>query len=129
MMENVQDYLYHYRSTVVSVYDGDSVTLMLDMGIEIYTRKKCRLFGINTPEIRGRNAKEQKEKGYIARDFVEEHLPVGEEIFIKTHKDKTGKYGRLLVTIFLKDSDKTLNGELLEEKLAVPYGEDIHQIL
>jgi endonuclease YncB( thermonuclease family) len=43
-------------------------------------------------------------------------LILGEAVFIKTHKDKTGKYGRLLVTIYIDGVD--INDLLVKEGLA-----------
>ena len=46
--------LYHYRSIVVSVYDGDTCTVDIDLGLNIWTlREKIRLIRINAPELRG----------------------------------------------------------------------------
>lgn len=108
--------LYYYRAKVVSVYDGDSVTLDIDMGMGDWKHgKKCRLFGIDTPEIRG----EERPEGLKVRDFVRMLLPVGAEVTILTHKDKSGKYGRLLITIF--SVDQNINQLLLDEGLAEPF--------
>ena len=42
--------LYHYKAEVLSVYDGDTVTLMIDQGMKHFARVKVRLVGINTPK-------------------------------------------------------------------------------
>ena len=50
--------LYTYKATCVRVYDGDSVTLDIQLGFNMaMLNQKIRLFGINTPEIRGANAR------------------------------------------------------------------------
>ena len=56
--------LFHYKAEVISVYDGDTVTLMIDQGMKHFARVKVRMVGINTPEIRTRDL-EEKEKGII----------------------------------------------------------------
>mmetsp|Transcript_17960 Transcript_17960/g.31757 ORF Transcript_17960/g.31757 Transcript_17960/m.31757 type:complete len:154 (-) Transcript_17960:895-1356(-) len=81
---------------VVSVYDGDTVTIAtfcLD-GVNC-TAFKCRLVGINTPEIRTRDKKE-KVAGYAARDALREVL---EGRVVKVRCGPFDKYGRLLATI------------------------------
>ena len=43
---------YYYIAEVVSVYDGDTCTCVVDLGFKTSTRIKVRLVGIDTPEIR-----------------------------------------------------------------------------
>lgn len=112
--------LYSYRAHVTKVYDGDSITVDIDLGFFMkMCNQKIRLFGINTPEIRG----EERPDGLIARDRVRE-LILDKDIIVKTYKDKAGKYGRWLGTIYLEDEDGTwinINQLLLAEGLAEIY--------
>ncbi len=58
---------YHYRATVTSVYDGDTCTVDLDLGLSITLHKqKIRLNRINVPELRGHSQR----RGRAARDFL-----------------------------------------------------------
>jgi len=92
----LMEFLYHYKAKVISVYDGDTIRADISLGCGIWLHNESlRLYGIDTPEMRG----EEREQGLIARDFLRDKI-LGKEIFIKTRKDKTGKYGRLLATIF-----------------------------
>jgi micrococcal nuclease len=113
--------LYSYKALVTGVYDGDSITVDIDLGFGIWTlKRKVRLFGINTPEIRG----DDRSAGLVARDRVRE-LILDKEIVMKTYKDKAGKYGRWLATIYYTDDSGqwvNINKLLLEEGLAVVYG-------
>ena len=46
--------LYHYRAVVISVYDGDTCRMDIDLGLDIWQKnEKIRLVRINTPELRG----------------------------------------------------------------------------
>ena len=45
--------LYFYKAEIVSVYDGDSVTAIIDMGLHTFRKLKVRLSGIDAPELRG----------------------------------------------------------------------------
>ena len=91
---------YIYDAVVVSVYDGDTVTLDIDLGLGSWLHKqKFRIHGIDAPEIRG----EEREEGLIARDWVRSWLPKGEKIVVRTRKDKKGKYGRWVAEIFVYD--------------------------
>ena len=96
------------------MYDGDTVTLDISLGFGVTMREKIRLLGINTPEVRGK----EKLDGLISRDRLRE-LINGKDIIIATHKDKGGKYGRLLATIYLDGVD--INQQLIDEGLAKPY--------
>ncbi len=106
----MQGKLYHYRAVVQSVYDGDTCTVDIDLGLSVWVRKeKLRLYGINAPEMRGA----EKEAGKKSRDFLRQQID-GKEIFIQTIKDKKGKYGRYLANIWLeKDGDWININELL----------------
>lgn len=104
--------MYEYRAHVVKVYDGDTVTVDIDLGFGIFLHKqKIRLEGLNTPEVRG----ESKLEGIISRDALRERI-FDKDIIIKTKKDKKGKYGRWIATIFFGGED--INQWLINEGYA-----------
>jgi micrococcal nuclease len=110
-----EDSLYTYRATVTSVYDGDTITCTISLGFDIELKdQKIRLLGINAPEVRG----EQRESGLVTRDRLREKID-GKQVLLKTKKDKKGKYGRWLGTIWLGEED--VNQWLLTEGLAKVY--------
>jgi len=88
--------LYYYKAKIISVYDGDTVTALVDLGFNITTKIKIRLSGIDTPEIRG----SEREDGLVSRDFLRS-LVLDKEIILQTFKDKTGKYGRYIGVLHL----------------------------
>lgn len=101
--------MYTYKAICVKVYDGDTITVDIDLGFGVWAKKqKVRLFGIDTPEVRGEN----KTYGFYVRDFLKEKI-LDKEIVIRTEKDKKGKYGRWLGTVYLEDEN--IN-ELLVQK-------------
>ena len=116
--EFVEKYLYHYRAKVLSVYDGDTIRVELSLGFGVKWRGgdgkgvPIRLFGIDTPEVRG----EERPEGLIARDRLREEI-LDKEITLKTIKDDTGKYGRYL-GIIIKDDGTNINEWLISEGLA-----------
>ena len=91
--------MYEYRARIVRVIDGDTVEAEVDLGFHISTRMTMRLFGINTPEIKGVSRPE----GRASRDFliqlIDTHTHGTGELTIRTQKDATEKYGRLLATL------------------------------
>jgi micrococcal nuclease len=103
--------MYEYRAKIVKVYDGDTVTAVVDLGFNVSVTEKIRLYGLDTPEIRG----EERADGLISRDRLRERI-LDQEVTIKTFKDKKGKYGRYIAEIFL--GDENINEWLITEGLA-----------
>jgi micrococcal nuclease len=114
----INEYLYHYKVKVLSVYDGDTIRVELDFGFGLIWRGsdgkgvQIRLYGINTPEVRG----EEREQGLVSRDRLREQI-LGKTVTLKTVKDKTGKYGRYLGYI-IKEDGTNINEWLVSEGLA-----------
>ncbi len=110
--------LYNYKAFVTKVYDGDTITVDIDLGLNVFAKKeKIRLSRINAPELRG----EEREEGLKSRDYLR-NLIFNKEILVQTIKDRKGKYGRYLGEIFLLDEngDKiNVNDLLVEEGFAV----------
>jgi len=110
--------MYDYQCTIVRVVDGDTVDVDIDLGFDTWRRgERIRLYGIDTPECRTRDA-DEKAAGQLAKEFVEDALHVGGTYRLQT-KEK-GKFGRYLGTIYLTD-DTSINAALVTEHLAVPY--------
>jgi micrococcal nuclease len=110
--------LYHYKAFVTQVYDGDTVTVDIDLGLHTWMKgEKLRLYRINAPELRG----EEKEAGKISRDYLKK-LVWKKELVIETIKDKREKYGRYLAEIWLhlnNGSYLNVNDELVKKGYAV----------
>ena len=113
--------VYSYNATILSIYDGDTVRADIDLGFDLkMANQSLRLFGLDTPEIRG----EEREEGLEARDFLRSILPIGTRFTLVTVKDKKGKYGRILSTIYLNQDDGTflnVNQLLLDKGFAEIY--------
>ena len=94
-------YLYYYRALVRKVYDGDTCTVDVDLGLKTWVMgETLRLLRINAPEVRG----EERPAGLLARDFLREQID-GKEVVIQTIKDSKGKYGRYLAEIWIQGED------------------------
>lgn len=120
-MVKIEDILYHYKVNVVDVYDGDTIRVEIDLGFGLkwrgYDNKgvQIRLYGINTPEIRG----EERDRAIMIRDKVRE-LILNKTVILKTIKDMTGKYGRYLGVI-ITEGNININEWLLNEGYANKY--------
>lgn len=108
--------MYEYKiKEILRVYDGDTVTVVLDLGFGITKKEKFRLAFINTPELKG----SEREQGLISRDWLRERLNTNEEIIVKTFKDRKGKYGRYIGELFINDI--SINEQMITEGLAESY--------
>ena len=106
---------YFYRCTPQRVIDGDTVVLDIDLGMNISITEPCRLSGIDAPELRGFTRYE----GLESKAFLT-HLIDGDHKFAcQTYKDRTGKYGRYIVTLYM--DDECINDIMIERGYAKPY--------
>ena len=114
--------MYEYRCKVVKIIDGDTVDVDIDLGFGVWLHKeRVRLYGIDTPESRTRDL-EEKKYGLAAKDFLTGMLD-DDQIVLKTHKDKTGKFGRILGELWRTSNytDKSINTYMIEKHHAVAY--------
>lgn len=115
---------YTYDVDVVSVYDGDTIRVNIDLGFGMKwcgydgNGVKIRLWAINTPELRG----ESREEGLKSKQALIDLLE-GKRVVLKTIKDRTGKYGRYLGILYVLDNEewKNVNETLVKEGYAVKY--------
>jgi len=115
--DEIKKNLYFYKAYVLHIHDGDTITILVDLGIDTYRKIRLRLYGIDTPELSGEQKKAgQKSKSYTSRKINKK------DIYIETIKDKTGKYGRYLVNVWILNKNKKeyecLNDMLLKYNLA-----------
>lgn len=124
LSDNCPSGLYTYKAEVTGVYDGDTITVDIDLGFHTWRRdEKLRLWGINAPELRGKN----KKAGYASRDWLRGQI-LNQKVIIQTvatkhGKDKRGKYGRYLAIVFKQVDDEciNLNQELIKKGYAVEH--------
>lgn len=131
---------------VVYVYDADTCHIIFNLeGIGL-TRMNCRLFGIDTPEMRPslskQNREEEKRRAIRARNRLVQFITRRDDIDIdKSYRkeDLNGilkdnrnlvyarfhefdKYGRLLVELFDEnDRETSYNKRLISEDFAYEY--------
>lgn len=117
MTTPVQPVLYTYRAFVRKVYDGDTVTLDIDLGFDVVLREqKVRLLRINAPEVRG----EERESGLASRDALRKRI-ANKWVVLRTESDRKGKFGRWLGEIWFEG--ECVNDWMLAEGHARVYGE------
>tara|TARA_R110002020_G_scaffold354301_2_gene567060 strand:- start:86 stop:421 length:336 start_codon:yes stop_codon:yes gene_type:complete len=111
--------MYKYRALCVKVVDGDTIDAFVDLGFDLWARKRIRLFGIDTPETRTKDLKE-KQKGIAAKGFLKLTLEKNNYEFILLSHG-VGKYGRCLGELFIDDI--SVNKLLIKEGHAKKYKE------
>ncbi len=128
---------------VVEMYDADTCKIALPLQNTFY-KFTCRLDGIDTPEIKPRKDKPNREQEIVwakkARnellslvcDTKIDNLEIKKEEIINILQNNKkivkvnclhfDKYGRLLVELYNKENDtKSFNDILVEKQLAVKY--------
>ena len=109
--------MYEYNCEIKRVVDGDTVDVIIDLGFDIFYKSRVRLYGIDTPESRTRD-KDEKARGLMSKQYLIDELEKG-QVVIKTHKDKKGKFGRVLGEMYV--GDKNINLMMVDDCLAVEY--------
>jgi micrococcal nuclease len=114
--------MYEYRAKILSVVDGDTVDVDLDLGFKtILHKERVRIAGIDTPESRTTD-KVEKKFGLASKERLKELL--GKEAIVKTMKpDSKEKFGRILGDFILADG-RMVSQVMIEEGHAVPYTGD-----
>ena len=112
------DNLYFYKGVITGVYDGDTVTISLDLGMKIKRDGlKIRLYGIDSPELRGKTLVKARE----SRDFLRSKV-LDKSVLVQTIRDKKGKYGRYLANIWAESPDGSwcsINDLMVSEGYAI----------
>ena len=112
--------MYEYKiKEILKIYDGDTITVVLDLGFGVHKTEKLRLALIDAPEIRG----ESRPDGLKSRDWLRERLYTAveknQDIIVRTIRDRKGKYGRYIAKIYI--DDVSINTQMLNEGFAVTY--------
>ena len=116
---------YIYRGKLERVVDGDTIDALIDVGFDIWIKKRIRYSGIDTWESRTRDL-EEKAKGLEAKARNKELLMEvsSKSGYFRLKSFGVGKYGRVLGEIYIQDSNKNticINNQLINEGHAYIY--------
>jgi micrococcal nuclease len=116
---------YNYRAKLVRVVDGDTVDALIDVGFDIWFKKRIRFKGVDTWESRTRNL-EEKALGLKAKARTKELLEKvsSKSGYFRIKSYGTGKYGRVLADLYIQDSEGNhiwINKTLIDEGHAYVY--------
>ena len=92
--------MFTYQAKLIEVIDGDTVDLLIDLGFGVHVQERCRLYGIDAPEM-------PTESGKAAKAHLESLIGAATgELFVATRKmtrkpkERTDKYGRYLAVLY-----------------------------
>ena len=116
---------YIYRAKLDRVVDGDTVDALIDVGFDIWFKKRIRFMGLDTWESRTRDL-EEKKLGKLAKERTRQLLEdvSSKSGYFRVKSHGLGKYGRVLADVFIQDKEgKTIciNESLLKEGHAYVY--------
>ena len=116
---------YIYRGKLERVVDGDTIDALIDVGFDIWIKKRIRYSGIDTWESRTRDLVE-KAKGLEAKARNKELLMEvsSKSGYFRLKSYGVGKYGRVLGEIFIEDAEGkqyNINETLISEGHAYVY--------
>ena len=116
---------YIYRGKLERVVDGDTIYALIDVGFDIWVKKRIRYKGIDTWESRTRDLAEKK-MGLAAKARNKELLEKvsAKSGYFRLKSYGVGKYGRVLGEIFIMDAngvEMNINDTLIKEGHAYVY--------
>ena len=116
---------YIYRAKLDRVVDGDTVDALIDVGFDIWFKKRIRFMGLDTWESRTRDL-EEKKLGKLAKERTRQLLEdvSSKSGYFRVKSHGLGKYGRVLGEIFIMDKDGkqwNVNKTLISEGHAYVY--------
>ncbi len=106
-----------FAAKVISIHDGDTFTIELSKEYALIGKSiPIRVFGIDAPELSGKNPCE-KEKALKAKEALRELLTSKKKVTLKNVK--RDKYFRLLADVY--SDGKSVSDAMLKAKLAYSY--------
>jgi micrococcal nuclease len=116
---------YIYRAKLDRVIDGDTVDALIDVGFDIWFKKRIRFMGLDTWESRTRDL-EEKKLGKLAKERTRQLLEdvSSKSGYFRLKSHGLGKYGRVLGELFIMDKDGkqwNINKTLIAEGHAYIY--------
>lgn len=99
MKEAKPNYTYHAK--LLRVIDGDTIEVFLDLGHDIWVKRKLRILDLDTPEMR---IKEQRERAIEAKEYLQANI--SEDLTVRTIE--TDSFGRWLSDVWYQKDGETI---------------------
>lgn len=116
----MSDRTWRVPGTLPRVIDGDTIQIFLQLGWRVSIQEIVRLYGVNCPETRGKNA---SPAGIVASEFTRDWIGSAKTLEVESLKFEARKdiYGRTLARVFRDDDPMSLNEALLQSGNAVEF--------
>ena len=114
--------MIQYSIFDVRVLSGDTFDCMIDLGFNVVTRQRVRLYNVNAPDVRSRDAN-HKRCGKLAKQQLIRWVNESSELFLQCDS-KREKFGRVLGELIAVDAEGNkvdVNKWLCENSYAVAY--------
>lgn len=98
-------------------HDGDTTTLLISIGMDVYIEKDCRLMGLDAPEVSTKNLLE-KSAGNKVQQILSKFI-YQKQFTIFVFEDTNEKFGRPLIEIEVDGI--CINKYLVDNSLAKSY--------
>jgi micrococcal nuclease len=97
---------YLYRAKVLTVLDGDTVDMDIDLGFYVQMKaQRIRLLGIDAPEPRGETQAAGEAATAYLRDLIEGKTVIVRTVHGEDDPDRTDSFGRWFGQIYLEGTD------------------------
>ncbi len=103
---------YVYKAKVAAISDGDTITVLVDLGFNVWTHRKLRLLDVYAAEKKTPN-------GPLHTEALTKLIPLDSQVIIKTTKDRTDRYGRIVAEVW---NGKTNVNESMRAIIGSPQG-------
>ncbi len=107
-----------------NIYDGDTLSMIFEVNGEIL-KYRCRCMGYDSPEMKPSKSKPDRELEISlakkAKQRFVELLEKHQSKLVKIECFEFDKYGRLLVNIYNKVDEKSINQIMIDEKHGKAY--------
>ena len=104
--------MYEYRCRLIRVIDGNTLEADIDLGFNIWTKQKIKLYGVDSTSPHSSN------KEAIAMETAALKAAVPREFLVQTLLNKRGKIGRVFGLVFNENQDGSrinINDYLIEQ--------------
>ena len=115
------------KVNILRVVDGDTLIVEIDLGFRTHKQDSIRLIGVDTPELRSRDAAE-RERAQAAKTYVTEwwseharHASLTDPFPFEMRSEKDDSFGRWLGQLQCRQGH-CLNFDLLDTGHATVYG-------
>ena len=119
---------WNYKiASVDRVVDGDTIDITINLGFDLSIKQRVRVAGVDTPEKRTSDHEVEKPLGIDATNWLKEKLEdakrEGKDLMVRTElgSGASGKYGRLLGWLYVGESTRSLNEEMIDDGYAWEY--------